>query len=140
MTPIVVIVFFDYRINTRSYSDHPKELGYIVSTVVRESTKDDQDVVGIQVLGNLVSLLFIRSHSFTNSGDMGIVPSVVIYDYGSVRHTGDLITVIPPTHDLGISRSILLDPVIGLSKIIDNIPLSVIHSSREDDRWGTVGL
>jgi len=52
---------------------------------------------------------------------MSVVPSVVINEDCSVGHACNLIAIIPPTHDLSLFGSVLLDPIISFSVVIDDV-------------------
>ena len=71
---------------------------------------------------------------------MSIVPGVVVDKDSSVGHSSDLVSIVPPTHDFGFFRSILFDPIVGFSEIINDVAGTVVSTSREDDTWGAVGL
>lgn len=136
----VVIVFFDLRENTSANSHHPKELGDIVTRVITEATEDDQNVIRVEGSSNSISFFLVTCHGSTNGSDMSVVPRIVIDKNGSVTHSCDLVSVVPPGHDLSLLWRVLFDPVVGLSEIIDDVSGSIVSSSRKDDRWGTVGF
>jgi len=136
----VVIVFFDLREHTCANSYHPKELGDIVTRVITEATEDDQNVIRVEGSSNSVSFFLITCHSSTNGSDMSVVPCIVINKNGSVTHSCDLISVIPPRHNFSLLWRVLFDPVVGLSEIIDDVSGAVVSSSGKDDRWGTVSF
>lgn len=66
---------------------------------------------------------------------MGVIPGVVVDQDSSVGETSDLVTVIPPGHDLGIVLGVSSEPVVGLSEIIDDEFVSISVSAGENDRW-----
>jgi len=71
---------------------------------------------------------------------MCIVPCIIVDQDSSIRHSSDLVTIIPPRHDLGILGSVLFNPVVSLTIVIDDISGTIVLSSGKDDGWGTVGL
>ena len=69
---------------------------------------------------------------------MSIVPCVVINNYSSVAHSSDLITVVPPSHDLRILWCILLEPIVCFTEVINNESVSIIEkASTKDESWTT---
>lgn len=69
-----------------------------------------------------------------------VVPRIVIHKRRSIRHTSDLVSVIPPTHDDGILLCVLPQPVISLSEVIDNVLTTVGTSGSQHDRRRRVGV
>lgn len=57
---------------------------------------------------------------------MGVVPGVVVDQCGSIGETGDLIAVVPPTHDDGVRFGVHAQPVVGLTVVVDDVFLSVV--------------
>jgi hypothetical protein len=45
-----------------------------------------------------------------------MVPRVPISEGGAVADTGDLVSVVPPRHDAGIVRGVLLEPDVRLKE------------------------
>ena len=64
---------------------------------------------------------------------MGVVPGVVINKDGSVTHSCNLITVIPPWKDFSIFLSVHLKPVISLTIIINNDARAILPSACHDN-------
>lgn len=81
-----------------------------------------------------------RAHGFTNGGNVGVVPSVVVNQSRTVSHTTDLVTIIPPGHDLGIVLGVLTKPIIGLTVVIDDMLASIRKTAGENDRGGRVRI
>mmetsp|Transcript_34527 Transcript_34527/g.31226 ORF Transcript_34527/g.31226 Transcript_34527/m.31226 type:complete len:223 (+) Transcript_34527:169-837(+) len=131
----IVVFFFDMGEHTTTNSDHPKEFVDIITRVMRVSTKDDEDVVDVESLADLKGVFFITSHGHTNSSDVTVVPSVVIDEDCSVGETSDLISVIPPRHNLGIVLGVSSQPVVGLSKIINDDLVTHSVSAGKNNRW-----
>jgi len=70
---------------------------------------------------NRVTDFLPRAHGFANRGNVRVVPRVVIHQRRTVGHASNLVAVIPPTHDLGRGRSVLPQPVIGLTVIVNDV-------------------
>ena len=140
MTIAVVVILLYLREHTSRNSHHPQELGDIVTRVGTHASKNNEYVVCIEASGNLISFLFFRGHGSSDGGDVSIVPGVVIDKDCSVGHTSDLVSVIPPGHNFGVFRSVLLDPVICFSVVIDDESRAVLSSARHDNGWGTVSF
>lgn len=73
-----VILLVDVWVHSSSDSHHPEEFVDIVARVTTHSSVDDQDVIDIQPVADLKCLVLRRTHSETNSSDVGVVPGVVI--------------------------------------------------------------
>ena len=52
---------------------------------------------------------------------MRIIPSVVVHKSCSVRHSGNLVAIVPPGHDPCIFIGVLPEPVVGLTEVVKNI-------------------
>ena len=65
---------------------------------------------------------------------MSVVPSVIVDKDRPISHTGNLIAVVPPGHDVGVGFRVLFQPVVGLSVVIDDHTASVLHFVGHDDR------
>ena len=50
----------------------------------------------------------------SDTGDVCIVPGIIVNENSPIGHGRDLVAIIPPGHDLGIFCRILSQPVIGL--------------------------
>ena len=61
---------------------------------------------------------------------MGIIPSIVIHQSRPVAHTSYLVSVIPPGHDTGIFMSVLPEPVVSLTEIVNDLSGSVMLNKR----------
>lgn len=126
--------------DTLGDTDHPQELVDVVTGVAQQSTKHHQHVVNIVLTEDGVTDLLTGAHRLTNSGNVGVVPRVVVNQGRAVRHTTDLVAVIPPGHDLGVVLSVLAEPVVRLTVIIDDVLASIRQAARENHRWGGVGV
>lgn len=73
-------------------------------------------------------------------GDVGLVPSVVVDDCGSVGHAGDLIAVVPPAEHFGVLFGVLTEPVVGLPVIVDDVAAAVAVGVAHYDCRVAVGL
>jgi len=51
---------------------------------------------------------------------MTVVPGIVIDQNSSVRETSNLVTIIPPGHNLSIFLGVSSHPVVGLSEVIND--------------------
>lgn len=76
----------------------------------------------------------------SNTGDVCVVPSVVVHQDGPVRHGRDLVPVVPPRHHLGILWGVLTEPIVSLSEVIKYDTRAVMLRGREHDGWGGVSL
>src|ERR1700733_15355173 len=64
-----------------------------------------------------------------------VVPGVIIHQGWTIREASNLISIIPPTHNHGILRRVLPQPVISFAEIIDDILTSISLARRKDDGW-----
>lgn len=71
---------------------------------------------------------------------MRVVPRVVVDERGTVRHTADLVAVVPPGHNLGVGLGVLAQPVVGFAVIVDDVLGAVGEAGGEDDRRRGVGV
>ncbi|KAH3688913.1 hypothetical protein WICPIJ_000086 [Wickerhamomyces pijperi] len=126
--------------NTLGDSDHPKELIQIITGETQQTAKDNQDVIDIMFFEDFIRNFFRRGHGLTNGGDMCVVPRVVVNERGSVSHTTDLVTVIPPSHDLGIFSSVHTQPVVSFSVIVNEVLRTVWVTGGKNHRWRGVGV
>lgn len=127
-----VVFFVDMGVYTTTDTHHPQEFVDIVTGVTTDTTVDDQHVVDVESVADLEGLVLGGTHSETNSGNVGIVPSVVINQGGSIGKSSDLIPVIPPTHDDAFLLGVHSQPVVGLSVIIDDVFLAVVSGGEYD--------
>ena len=122
-------------------SYHPKEFIDVVSGISDEPAKDDKHVVDIMLAENWVCLFLWARHSLANGRNVcyaekigvnshyssfflekrTIVPGSVIDERWAVRHTCDLVTVVPPTHDDSILWCVLTKPVISFTEVVNNV-------------------
>ena len=56
---------------------------------------------------------------------MGVVPGVVVYYGGSIAHASELVAKVPPRQYLAIRRSVLAQPPVALSVLIDDNSVTV---------------
>lgn len=126
--------------DTFGNTNHPQELVDVISRVAQETTKDNQHVVDFVLAHDLVADLFARGHGLTNGGNVRVVPGVVVHESGSVSHTTNLVTVIPPRHDLGVFLGVLTEPLVRLSVVINDMLAAVGHAAGKNDRWRRVGV
>ncbi len=70
-----------------------------------------------------------------------VIPSVVIDQSGSIGHTSNLVSIIPPTHHDRILRCILPEPIVGLSEIVYDVlaPVWVLRSKYDRRRGIGIG-
>ncbi len=64
---------------------------------------------------------------------MRVVPGVVVDERGPVTESGDLIAVVPPAGDFVLRVRVHSEPVIGLSVVVDDVPVSHSVLVRQDD-------
>lgn len=69
-----------------------------------------------------------------------VVPSVVINNCRSIRHTSNLVSVIPPTHDDRVLLGVLPQPVVRLAEVINDMLTTIGSSGSQDDRGRRVGV
>lgn len=117
------------RPDTLGNSDHPEELVDIVTRVAQKTTKDDQNVVNLMLAHDGVADLLAGAHGLANGGDVGVVPGVVVNESGAVGHAANLVAIVPPRHDLGVFRSVLTQPLVGLTVVIDDVLASIRHAT-----------
>jgi len=127
---VKVVVFLDLREYSCSNSNHPQELGYIVTRVIRHSSKNNEHIIGIKIASYLVSFFFWTRHGSANGRNVRVVPCVVINNYSSVWHASDLVSVIPPRHDFGGLWSVLFQPIVSLSVVINDVARTILTPSR----------
>ena len=65
-------------------------------------------------------MVLIDAHDLAYSGNVGIIPSVVVYERGAVGHACNLVAVVPPAHYAGIMRSVLSKPRVCFAVVIDD--------------------
>jgi len=79
----------------------------------------------VKPAGNSRRLDTERERESGYQGNVTIVPRIVINQCCSVAHAGDLIAVIPPRHHTSFVIRILTQPVVRLTKVVQNITRSV---------------
>lgn len=52
---------------------------------------------------------------------MRVVPGVVVDDDCPVPHGCDLVSVVPPRHDLGVRLGVVAEPVVGLTEVVQDL-------------------
>ena len=57
-----------------------------------------------------------KATHLADTGDVCVVPSVVVHENRPICHRCDLIAIIPPRHDFRIFCRVLSQPVIGLEE------------------------
>lgn len=55
----------------------------------------------------------------THQSNMTIIPGIIVDQCRSIRHSSNLISIIPPTHNSGVGIRIARQPKIGFPKIIE---------------------
>lgn len=126
--------------DTLSDSDHPQELVDIITRVANQATKDDKHVVDFVLLHDRITDLLAGAHGLSDSGNVSVVPGVVVDQSRTVSHTADLVAVIPPGHDLGSGLGVLTEPLVGLAVVINNVLGAVGHARSQDNGWRRVGV
>merc|ERR550525_278236 len=121
-------------------TDHPQEFVDVIGRISCQSSKNDQNIINVQLFHDLVSLVLCGSHGLANPGYVGVVPGVVIHYDCSVRHCRDLITIIPPGHHFCILWSVLSEPPVGFPKVIKDNPSTIVASGAEHNTRGAVSL
>ena len=71
-------------------------------------------------------------------GKLTVVPRVVVDQSRPVRHSCNLISVIPPAHHNSILGRVLAKPVVCLTEVVDDVLAAIRVLRREDDGWGRV--
>lgn len=130
---LVIVVFFDLRVFGSCNPDDPHELRNIVTREVCHSAENYQHVVCTHELCNLVAFFLSASKCLTDSSDVGVVPSVVVNEHSAVCHACNLVAVVPPAHNFGVRRGVLLQPVVRFAVVVDDHAVAVLHSVRHDN-------
>ena len=119
-------------IDARRDADHPEEFVDVVAAVADESAENNEHVVHIETAENRVGLLLGRGERLrvrnernqgkyaTNGGDVRVVPGVIVHDDGAVAHTGHLVAVVPPGHELGVLVGVHAHPVVRFAVIVED--------------------
>mmetsp|Transcript_79813 Transcript_79813/g.231673 ORF Transcript_79813/g.231673 Transcript_79813/m.231673 type:complete len:274 (-) Transcript_79813:662-1483(-) len=101
--------------------------------VVPMAAGPHENVVG-QVPDRVPSLLLWAGQRLADGRDVLVVPSVAIGEGCAPRDAGDLVAVIPPSHDASVLRGVLVDPLIPLQVVVDhNLAAGVAVAVVEDD-------
>lgn len=87
-----------------------------------------------------VADLLPGAHSLTDGSNVRVVPGIVVDKGRAVGHTTDLVSVVPPRHDLGVLRGVLPEPVVCLTVVIDDVLATVRKSGCEHDGGRRVGV
>lgn len=106
----------------------------IIRRISSNPSKYDKDIIYIQWLHYFICFILIRWHRTPNRGDMRIIPGIIINNYCSISHCGDLISIVPPGHNFSIRRSILAKPKVCLPVIIKDNPATILTPCRQDNR------
>lgn len=84
--------------------------------------------------------LLTGAHGLADSGNVGVVPGVVVDQGGTVSHTTNLVAVIPPRHDLGGWLGVLAQPVVSLTVVINDVLRTVGKTRSQDNGRGGVSV
>lgn len=126
--------------NTLSDTNHPKELVYVIARVSQKTSKDDEDIVNLVLAHNLVADFLTGTHRLTDSGNVSVVPRVVVHQSRSVSHATNLVAIIPPRHDFGVLLGVLSQPLVRLTVVIDDVLRTIRHAAGKDNRRRRVGI
>mmetsp|Transcript_132946 Transcript_132946/g.343954 ORF Transcript_132946/g.343954 Transcript_132946/m.343954 type:complete len:415 (-) Transcript_132946:948-2192(-) len=83
------------------------------------ATCPDKRVVGKVPHGVPTLLLWTRQDA-TKRGDVLVVPRVAVSDGRALGHTGDLVPVVPPSHDASILGCVIPDPLVAADVVVDD--------------------
>ena len=75
---------------------HTAESTASAEVAPNETTEDDQNMSAVQRSEDLPGLLLWGCHGAAHSGNVGVVPGVVVHQHRPVCHGGCLIAVVPP--------------------------------------------
>lgn len=92
------------------------------------------------LLHDRIRNLLAGAHSLANSGNVSVVPGVVVDQGGAVSHTTDLVAVVPPRHDLGSRLGVLAEPLVCLTVIINDVLRAVSHTGSQNHGRRGVGV
>mmetsp|Transcript_18353 Transcript_18353/g.31378 ORF Transcript_18353/g.31378 Transcript_18353/m.31378 type:complete len:294 (-) Transcript_18353:1454-2335(-) len=142
VAPVLIVVLLDHVGEDAGRDPHePEELAEVVTRHGAVAPEDDEDVLGVERLGQAVGLLLVAGQHLAHGGDVRVVPGVVVHDDGPVAHARDLVAVVPPAQDLRLLRRVLLQPVVGLSVVVNDDAVAVgVDSARLDDLRVAQGL
>ena len=87
-----------------------------------------------------VADLLPGAHGLADGSNVRVVPGVVVDKGRAVGHTTNLVSVVPPRHDLGVLRGVLPKPVVCLTVVIDDVLAAVRKSGGEHDGGRRVGV
>mmetsp|Transcript_13792 Transcript_13792/g.48708 ORF Transcript_13792/g.48708 Transcript_13792/m.48708 type:complete len:288 (-) Transcript_13792:158-1021(-) len=94
----------------------------------------DEDIV-CQVPRDSVAFLERGREHHSNEPDVIHVPSVAICKCRAVGDASDLVPVVPPRQDPCVSRSILIQPKVCLTDVVNDLPIAVLgHDLRMGER------
>lgn len=120
--------------------DHPEELVDVVPRVAQEAAKDDQNVVDLVLAHDGVADFLARAHGFSNSGNVRVVPGIIVHERGAISHATNLVAIIPPRHDFGVLLGVLAQPLVGFTVVVNDVLTSVWHAASQDNRRRRVGV
>lgn len=121
-------------------TDHPQELVDVVTGVAKKTTEDNKDIVYLVLAHDRVGDFLLGAHSLTDGGNVRVVPGVVVDKGRTVSHTTNLVAVIPPGHDLGILGSVLPEPVVRLTVVVNDVLATIGQPGRKDNGGRRVGI
>lgn len=124
--PTYVVFLLNVWIYTTTDSNHPQELVDIISTVMTDTTINDQNIINIKFITNLECFILRWWHRQTNCSNVSIVPCIVINQSCSVRKSCNLVTIIPPWHNNCFLLGVHSQPIISLTIIINYVSLTSI--------------
>jgi hypothetical protein len=114
-------------------SHHPQELVDVVTRVSKKTTEDNEYVVDLVLTHDGPAHFLTGAHGLANSGDVGVVPGVVVDQSRAIGHATNLVAVVPPAHDLGVLLGVLAQPIVGLTVVIDDVLAAIGHARGEHD-------
>ena len=136
----IVLALHDVRKDASADADHPEEFADVVAGVVGIAAEDDEDVVDVEHATDAVGLGLTTGHGASDSGDVGVVPSVVVHEDCAVREARDLVAIVPPRHDLRVLGRVLPQPVVRLPVVVYDLLPSAWLLHRQDHRRRRVCL
>mmetsp|Transcript_57369 Transcript_57369/g.152972 ORF Transcript_57369/g.152972 Transcript_57369/m.152972 type:complete len:637 (+) Transcript_57369:479-2389(+) len=97
--------------------------------IVATAASPHEHVVG-EMTDRAPRLLLRACQGSTEHRDVFVVPGVSVCKGRALPNARDLITVIPPSHDAGILRRVLLDPTVPLQVVVDHdaVPRHLVSS------------
>mmetsp|Transcript_83110 Transcript_83110/g.209499 ORF Transcript_83110/g.209499 Transcript_83110/m.209499 type:complete len:436 (-) Transcript_83110:807-2114(-) len=96
----------------------PREMRRLAHVVAVAACPDKRVVR--KVPHGVPALLLRARQNSAECGDVLVVPCVAISDGRAFGHTGDLVPVVPPSHDACILRSVIPDPLVAADVVVDD--------------------